>query len=268
MTRRAHNAGLTLLEMMIVIAIIAMLSALAVGAIRVLRGPNGVETTIELAQVMNRTSQLAVETGKLHRVVLDLDKQMYWVERCDGGPSAMSRAPEALENQFAGSGTGSGTGTGTGADDKRKAAIEAAKQKLSSVPQGALPAGGDDENADEMALALAGDMASLRQCQPAAGLFGDSDGKGGIRGINTNRGAKIKDVWVQHLPDAVASGLVAIYFFPLGSAEKSIIEIGDGEKTFDLLVHGVTGEVEIHDGALSNADDFMMRDATGEKTAP
>jgi hypothetical protein len=130
------------------------------------------------------------------------------------------------------------------------------------VPQQALPTGGDAENADEMALALAGQLSARRTCAVSSEVFGDSDGKGTVRAVNR---AKIQQVFVQHLPDPVSSGLVAIYFFPMGSSEKSIIEVADGEKTFTVLVHGLTGRVELRDGALRDPDDFLLRDATGEK---
>ena len=242
---------MTLLEMMIVIAVIAMLAALAVGALRWLRGPDAAGASVELNQVLTRTSQLATETGMLHRVVFDLDQQTYRIEICEGGPAAISRAPD----QFVDVGADPG--------EKKRRAVEDAKQKLSTVPQGALPTGGT-ESADDMALALANQLGSRRACAVSNALFGDAQGRGTIRAVNR---AKITQVWVQHLPDPVSSGLVAIYFFPMGSSEKSIIEVGDGEKTFTLLVHGLTGRIEMRDGTLRDPDDFLLRDATGEKEA-
>jgi prepilin-type N-terminal cleavage/methylation domain-containing protein len=249
--RGRHTAGLTLLEMMIVIAIIAMLSYLAVGAIRFLRGPDAASASVEITQVLERTSQLAVTSRLLHRVVFDLDEQTYRIEICEGGPSAISHTPDVAAK------------LGADPEESRRKAIEEAKQKLSSVPMGAMPTG-TGENADDMALALANQLDARRMCAVSAELFGDTDGKGTIRAVNR---AKIEQVYVQHLPDPVTSGLVAIYFFPMGSSEKAVIEIGDGEKHFSVLIHGLTGRVEMRDGVLNDADDFLMRDATGEKEA-
>ena len=113
-----------------------------------------------------------------------------------------------------------------------------------------------------MALALAGQLAARRTCTVSAELFGDADGRGTVRQVQR---AKIQQIYVQHLPDPVSSGLVAIYFFPMGSAEKAIVEVGDGDKTFTITVSGLTGMVEMRDGALRDPEDFLMRDATGEK---
>jgi prepilin-type N-terminal cleavage/methylation domain-containing protein len=268
-----HSRGLTLLELMVSLAIIGILSYLGVGAVRWLRGANVTEASLELTAVMRRTQQLAAETGMLHRVVLDLgmapgDPQTYRVEVCAGGPGAISRNPEAA-------------GDANLDDDTRKAAVEAAKEKLRSLPSssgmvggagGAGGAGGmaggmgGDEQAEEMALALAGQLAARRTCVVAVGVVsGDADGRELVRMIDPNRSARVKQVWVQHLERPVSSGLVAIHFFPLGSAEKALVEIGDDKHVFTVRVHGLTGRVEVTDGAVRDADDFLMRDAVGDK---
>jgi prepilin-type N-terminal cleavage/methylation domain-containing protein len=241
---------MTLLEMMIVIAVIAMLAALGVGAIRWLRGPDAAGATVEINQVLTRTSQLASETGLLHRVVFDLDQQTYRIEICEGGPAAISRAPDQFVD------------VGADPEEKRRRAVEDAKQRLSQVPQGGLPTGGATEGADDMALALANQLGSRRACAVSNALFGDAQGRGTIRAVNR---AKITQIYVQHMPDPVSTGLVAVYFFPMGSSEKAIIEVGDGEKTFTLLVHGLTARIEMRDGTLRDPDDFLLRDITGEK---
>ena len=251
---------MTILEVIVVIALIGMISWLGVGAIRWLRGANAVETSVEMAAVMRRTSQLAQTSGSLYRVVFDLgatdsERQTYRVEVCAGGPAALSKTPE-LPDQ---------------GEDAKKRAVEDAKQRLqTTVPQGALPTGGgglDEEGREEeMALALANQLGARRSCTVSAELFGDPDGKGTVRAVVNERGARIKQVWVQHLEDPVSHGLVAVHFFPSGSAEKAIFEVGDGRNTFTVLVHGLTGRVEVRDGALRDPDDFLLRDATGEET--
>jgi type II secretory pathway pseudopilin PulG len=248
---------MTLLEVIVVIALIGMISWLGVGAIRWLRGANAVETSVEMAAVMRRTSQLAQTSGQMYRVVFDLgatdsEPQTYRVEVCAGGPAALSKEPELPEQQN---------------DEAKKRAVEDAKQRLSTTaPQGALPTGSDEEGrAEDMALALAGQLGARRSCVVSTELFGDPDGKGAVRKVVTERGARIKQVWVQHLEDSISHGMVAVYFFPSGSAEKAIFEVGDGRNTFTLLVHGLTGRVEVRDGSLRDPDDFLLRDATGEE---
>src|SRR5512143_1465150 len=76
--------GMTLLELMIVLAIMASLLVLGRIGLRALTGADLVESATELTAVMKRASQLAVEHGEMHRVVFDLDKSAYVVEVCKG----------------------------------------------------------------------------------------------------------------------------------------------------------------------------------------
>ena len=76
---------------------------------------------------------------------------------------------------------------------------------------------------------------------------------------------KFKSVFVQHMEKAVEKGQVAIYFYPQGQAEKAIIEISDGDETFSILIYGLTGRVELQDGALRDPDDHMLKNIMGDK---
>jgi len=87
------------------------------------------------------------------------------------------------------------------------------------------------------------------------------------RQLYKDKGIKIKQIFVQHRDNAVTKDQEAIYFFPTGSAEKAVIELTDGSATFSVLVHGLTGRVELRDGELNNVDDHMMRNALGNKGA-
>ena len=70
---------------------------------------------------------------------------------------------------------------------------------------------------------------------------------------------------MQHRDDSVTTGQSSIYFFPLGSSEKAIVELTDGGDVYSVQVHGVTGTIETIDGEVANVDEFMHHDATGER---
>jgi hypothetical protein len=72
---------------------------------------------------------------------------------------------------------------------------------------------------------------------------------------------------VQHRDESATKGQVALYFFPLGQAEKAIVELTDGSDVFSVLVFGLTGRVELRDGALRDVDDHMLKNAMGERDA-
>ena len=44
-----------------------------------------------------------------------------------------------------------------------------------------------------------------------------------------------------------------------------MIELADGSDVFTVLVHGLTGRVELRDGEMRDPDEHMLRDAEGDK---
>lgn len=245
---------MTVLEMMIVLAVIGGMFFIVRTGFRLVTKADLVEDSSELAAVMRRASQLAVEHGELHRVVLDLDNQDlqkpdYVVEVCQG-QAAIQRNEQLYGNE-----------------DETKRALERGKQRLNGLPPDAL-ASGDPEEATHRASAIAGHHVADRTCQPAVeGLTGDATGKGWIRKLRKAKGIKFKQVWVQHRDDRVTKGQIAIYFFPIGSSEKSVIELTDGSEVFSVLVFGLTGRVELRDGALRDVDEHMLKNVMGDKDA-
>jgi type II secretory pathway pseudopilin PulG len=244
---------MTVLEMMIVLAVVGGMFFIVRSGFRTVTKADLVEDAIELAAVMRRASQLAVEYGEMHRVVLDVDNQDpqkpdYLVEVCQG-QAALLRNEQLYGNA-----------------EEINRALEQGKQRLNGLPSDALA--GDPEEATRRAIALAGHHVADRACQPAAeGLTGDTNGKTWLRKLRKARGIKFKQAWVQHRDDRVTKGQVAIYFFPVGSSEKSVIELTDGGEVFSVLVFGLTGRVELRDGELRDIDDHMLKNVMGDKDA-
>lgn len=248
-TPRQRQAGMTVLEIMIVIAIIGGMAFIVRSGFRLITKADLVENANELSAILRRTGQLAIERGELHRVVLDLDSHQYLVEVCQGQTAIVRN--EALRADT----------------EEAKRALERGKQRMQDLPTDALAAGDPDE-AVKRATAVSGHHIADRQCQPATeGLTGDATGAGWARKLKADKGIKFKEVWVQHRDDSASKGQLAIYFFPVGSAEKAVIEITDGSETFSIVVFGLTGRVELRDGALKDVDDHMLRNVMGEKDA-
>lgn len=243
------QVGMTVIEIMVVLAIIGGLFFVARSGFRLLTKADLVEDANGLTAVMRRASQLAVEHGELHRIVLDLDSQAYVVEVCQG-QVAVARNELLKTNS-----------------EETKRALERARTRLSGLPPDAL-AVGDAEEATRRAAALAGHHVADRACRPADdSITGDTNGKGWIRKLHKDKGVKFKEIWVQHRDDSATKGQVAIYFFPVGSAEKSVIELTDGNEVFSVLVFGLTGRVELRDGALRDINDHMLKNVMGDKDA-
>jgi len=240
---------MTLLEIMVVLAIMAALFVLARTGFRLVTKADLVEDSTELAAIMKRSNQLAIEHGEVHRIVFDLDKNAYVVEICQG-------AATIARNELV-----------TVDAEKKKQAIETGKNRLVNMPADAFAAGDPDEAAKRQ-MALAGAHIADRECIAATDTFsGDAQGKGWARTLRSGKGIKFKQIYVQHRDDPVTKGQVALYFFPTGSSEKAVIEVTDGSETFSILVYGLTGRVELRDGALSDPNDHMLKNVMGDKDA-
>lgn len=255
--RRGHQHGITVLEIMIVVAIIGMMAWLAYGAIRALTAASLDEDSTDMALVMRRAQLLAVEAGVPTRLVIDFDAHAYWVETCTGDPSLV-RVKEEVK-----------------VDDKAaEEALEDARQRLSGMGASQIMGQTPEEEA-KMAMALAGKKVGGRLCGPLGSgpgaedighvITGDAKGRDLRRSLRTGHGVKFREVWVQHLEQSVSSGQVSITFFPLGFAEKAIIEIGNDDEQNSILVHGLTGRVELRGGAVDHPDDHMLRNAAGDR---
>jgi hypothetical protein len=238
------------MELMIVLAIIGGAAFLMRTGFRTLTKADLVENSTDLEAVLRRTSQLAVEHAQLHRVVLDLDKGIYSVEVCEGATGIQRN--ELLRPD----------------EDAKKRALDKGKDKLQgNTDQGALM-GGDPETAAKRAIAVAGQHIADKTCIPVPDpTSGDAEGKGFIRQLRVKKGIKFKEVWVQHRDESVTKGQVAVYFFPLGSSEKAVIELTDGDEIFSVLVYGLTGRVELRDGILRDVNDHMMKNIMGDHDA-
>ena len=117
----------------------------------------------------------------------------------------------------------------------RSAALERGKQRLSQHAGGRVR-GGDPDEATRRATAVAGHHIADRTCVPATdSITGDATGKGWIRAAaTTTRASSSRRSGSSTSTTASRKGQVAIYFFPMGSSEKAVVELTDGSE----YVHG------------------------------
>ena len=127
---------MTVLEIMIVLAIIGGGAVLVRTGFRTITKADLVENATELAAVMKRASQLAIEHGEMHRVMFDFEKHAYVVELCQG-QTAIVRNEQLNPDP-----------------EKAKEALERGKQRMGQLPPDAL-ASGDPEEATRRAMAVA-----------------------------------------------------------------------------------------------------------------
>jgi type II secretion system protein H len=96
MTPRARP-GFTLVEMMVVIAILAVMAAVSVPAIRDLRASDPLDQATSVAvTLLSRARQTAVERASLVRVVVDPAGRQYWVRAMRTGSAPDSVMADTL----------------------------------------------------------------------------------------------------------------------------------------------------------------------------
>jgi len=243
---------MTVLEIMVVLAVMAGAFFVVRSAFRQVTKADLVDNSIELTAIFKRASQLAVEHGELHRVLLDLDTGTYTVEQCEGATAVQRN--EALQVK----------------EEDVKDKLARGKQRLDTLSTQGISTADSTDPLDSVhrAAAIAGHHVADRVCKPATdSVTGDSVGKTWVRKLKKDKGIKFKQVFVAHRDDPVTKGQVAIYFFPVGTSEKSVIELTDGSEVFSVLIYGLTGRVELHDGALKDVNDHMLKNVMGDKDA-
>jgi type II secretory pathway pseudopilin PulG len=240
---------MTVLEVMICLAIIGGSFVLVRSGFRAITKADLVDNSTELAAILKRTDQLAVEHAAMHRVMFDLDKQAYVVEVCQGATGIVLNETVRPD------------------EDAKKRGLARGKDKLLGLPTDLTTQTDPEENVRH-ALAVAGQHIADRTCAPVTdAISGDSTGKGWVRALKANKGIKFKDVYVQHRDEPVTKGQVALYFWPNGSSEKAVLELTDGSATFSVLIYGISGRVELRDGALRDVNDHMLKNVMGQHDA-
>lgn len=239
----AHpQRGMTLLEVMVVLAIIALLTYAAASGFRMVTKADLADDARELGFVIRRAQQLAMLTGDLHRVVLDLDTQAYQVEACKGSPTLVRQREERVAMTA----------------EERAERMQDERDKLLQLGPDTLSA--DPAAAEQRAAALAGHHVLDRVCEPAQDMAMDAKGRGLARELR--RSIAFGEIAVQHLDDVATKGSVTLNLMPSGAAEKAVLKLTDGDATFAVVVHGLTGRIEVTDDP-PDAQKHLRRMSTG-----
>ncbi len=243
---RDPRRGITVIELLITLAVVGLLMVVGYMGVRHVRQSDLREDTVRVASSLRASYNMATMSGNLHRLVIDLDKQTYRIEACKG-EIKLRRTQQEVQPE----------------DEAELAKLEIAQS--SSIPKEMLSAT-SPEQATKVAAALSGTRIGTAACKPPVLPNGDADGRGDARKLSISRAIRFKRVFVQHLEEPATKGIVKINFFPLGYAEKAVIEVADDDDhVYALLVHGMTGRVEFRTGELRDPDEHMMRNGIGDR---
>ena len=200
--------GFTLLEISIGLVLMGLMVAVAVPSLNAVTGARLRESSNVLAGAIRDTFARTALLGRSTRLVLDMEQQAWWIEETEGVARVKSTKLEA--------------------DRDGKVKIDAVDERLDGVEL-------DTRDAKEQAkLALLTGPAF----KPVEGEWGQAH--------KLPPEVRFKNVWVEHLEDKVAGGVVALYFYPGGYTEEALITLTDddeGSRTLTLAVQSLTGEV-------------------------
>src|SRR4029079_9802629 len=82
-TVRPSDRGFTLIEVLLVATIAAVLAGLAIKGLRSLRKADLREASAQMSGAMRYLFDRASVTGKIHRIVIDMETGTYWAEVSD-----------------------------------------------------------------------------------------------------------------------------------------------------------------------------------------
>jgi general secretion pathway protein H len=222
--RRSSAGGFTLLEIMVVLAVIALIMGSAVHGFRSLAKSDLRNSSAKMSGAVRFLFDRASTTGKNHRLVIDLDTGRYWAEVSDDRfyiPHEAETQAQAARRE---------------AEEAEKDEDEQKRRDELSSSDSTLPG---NSSFDMSKL----DVGEFRPKRARFAAFKET----ALKPVAV-KNSKIRSVYTPRLTDPVTSGRAYVYFFPLGQTEPAIITLSDpdGESIYSLVVHPITGRVRIY----------------------
>jgi general secretion pathway protein H len=219
---RSPAGGFTLIEILVTLAIVALMTGGAIKGLRSLRRTDLREATTHMSGAVRYLFDRASTTGKVHRLVIDIETGKYWAEVSDD----RFYVPHEAESE-------------QGLRDreyKEAEADEEERRKLDERERSRTPS---SSSFDMSKL----EVADFRPKRARFAAFKET----ALKPVQLKK-AKLRSVYTPRVVDALTSGRAYLYFFPLGQTEPAIITLSDmsGEHVYSLVVHPITGRVKIY----------------------
>jgi len=225
--RRRPASGFTLIEIIVVLAVIALIMSLGVKGLRSLGRADLRAGATHLAGSIRFLFDRASTTGKIHRLVFDFDNDRYWEEVSDDKYLAPREAetPEAARKR-------------EDAEQQDDAERRQAEEKAAAAADStATTPAGSSYDATKL------DYGAFKPKRARFAAF-----KGLSPHATTLKNTRLFSVYTPRLTEPVTSGRAYLYFFPLGQTEPAIVTLTDrsGETFYSLVVHPLTGRVHVY----------------------
>jgi general secretion pathway protein H len=228
-----RERGFTLIEVMVVLAIIGLIVGLGTHGLRSLAKSDLRESSAHLSGAMRYLFDRASTTGKIHRLVVDMDSNQYWAEVSDD----KFYIPREAESEQA-----------MRRREEKEADEDAEEQRKLERTAKAY---------DDSSSSSSGSSSSSSSFDPSKLEVGDFKPKRArfaafkeiaIKPVRLKK-AQIRSVYTPRQTDPLTSGRAYVYFFPLGQTEPAIVTLSNGSEPpiYSLVVHPITGRVRIYD---------------------
>jgi general secretion pathway protein H len=243
-----RERGFTLIEVIVVLAIIGLIMGLGVRGMRSLAKSDLRESSAHLSGAMRYLFDRASTTGKIHRLVIDMETNQYWAEVSDDRfyIPREAESEQALRRR----------------EDKEADEDEEEQKRLERI----------SKNYDNSSTPASSsfDLSKLEvgEFKPKRARFAAFK-EVAIKPVKLKK-AKIRSVYTPRLTDPLTSGRAYVYFFPLGQTEPAIITMSDdsGPPTYSLVVHPITGRVRIYDQEVLPPSSRQRTDDEGTRVEP
>jgi len=231
MRRRRAHSGFTLIEILVVLAIVGILAGMSIRGLRSLARSDLRASVTHMAGAIRYLFDRASTTGRYHRLVIDLETGRYWAEVSDD-MFYLPRDPE------------------TESSAKKLAALEADLDEKQARQKEMAQAAGDVDMSKVLPM-------DFRAKKARFGAFKESN----LKPV-TLKNTAIMDVFTPRVADPVTKGRAYIYFFPLGQTEPAIIHLSDPtqQTIYSLVVHPITGRVRIYNSYIEPPIDMRVDD--------
>jgi general secretion pathway protein H len=246
--RREASSGFTLIEVVIVLAIVGLIFSLGIKGFKSLARSDLRSSAAHLSGSMRFLFDRASTTGKVHRLVLDLEGARYWAEVSDDKFFAPrdSESPESLRRRET---------LEAEEDEEAQAKREKAEQEAAAK----YSSSSKDSSFDMAKL----EMGEFKPKRARFAAFKDLV----IKPVKLKNTTVLRSVYTPRVDEPLTSGRAYIYFYPLGQTESAIITLSDkdGETIYSLVAHPVTGRVKVYTQEIFPAGRGNITDDEGNQ---